>query len=442
MVYIHGGGFKDVTSTIPVFDATNLVKRSGMLVVCIEYRIGTLGFLVTGTSDGDGDGNFGILDQRLALVWVHENVRAFGGDPDKVTLAGQSAGAQSVLIHLVSRESSPYFRSAIVESAPVSLQYQTREVAIQHAQKFAEILGCLANNSTIRMSCLRNKTLDEVLQAQQQAVREAFSFFEKFEPWGPVLDETIATDQTLTALRKYAASSQELKPIIVGYTAEEALPYIRFALTSPVSEPMHFFIMNTILATIPVKVSKLYPVTNSSDTRDDLAVLFTDAIFRCPNRQWVQLLATAALSNKVWVYKWGIPLDVKLPAGLAFCKGRCCHSSQVPFVFQSFLRMFGEETAEDIANSNQIIDFYSNFIRFGDPNGEGALGAHEVTDPEQDADNTTGTPLIYWPAVNGSLVGVTTELLFARDGHLEVTNQNIDERCTAWDNTNYTFSTK
>lgn len=357
----------------------------------------------------------------------------------QVTLAGQSAGAQSTLIHLVSQDTSRYFRSAIVESPPVSLQYQTREVAIQHAQKFAEILGCLANTSDIVMPCLRNKTVEEILQAQEQAVKEAFSFFDKFEPWGPVVDDAIVKDQALTALRTYAASSQELKPIIVGYTTEEALLYVRALLTLPVSELTHIFIMNIVLAAIPEEVTKLYPVTNPNDTRDDLSVMFTDAIFRCPNRQWVQSLAAAA-DNKVWVYKWARPIDVELPETFSFCRRRVCHSTEILYVFQSFLQMFGEETAEDKMISNKIIDFYINFIKFGDPNGEGALGAQEITDPSQGADNATGTPLIYWPAVNGSRVGVTTELLFARDGHLEVINPNNDERCIAWDKTNYTFS--
>ncbi|CAG5120699.1 unnamed protein product [Candidula unifasciata] len=439
LVYLHGGGFRDVTSTVPIFDPTKLVQISGIIVVKVEYRIGALGFLNSGTGEDDAKGNYGLLDQRLALVWVSENIRLFGGDPDKVTLAGQSAGAQSVIFHTVSEGSSRYFRFAIIESPPLSLPYQAPKVAIRHAQAFSEILGCLEQNSTtVNISCLRQKPVKDILEAQKKA-DEDLGFFQKLEPWCPVTDGQIVTAEMLASLITYASSNKTKKPIIWSFTAEEAVLYVNSIASSPVPEFLYRIVLGTLLMSTPDTVTQLYPATNPNDTRYDLAVLFTDAIFRCPIRQMAQLLAQAARSNRVWVYKWAKSLANQLPEYFSFCTDRSCHGVTIPYFFQSFKAALGNASDEDIRMSNALIDYLTNFIKFGDPNGEKQLGYYNNTANNHGTGSSLETSLIYWPTVNGGQPNVTTQLLFTADARLEVTSQTTDERCQAWDSTHYSL---
>lgn len=120
LFYIYGGGFQEGAASVPVYDGAAMAKK-GMVVVNFNYRLGVLGFFASPdlTAENHGvSGNQGIADQIAALKWVHDNIAAFGGDPAKVTIAGQSAGAASVTALLVSPQAKGLFRAAISESVP------------------------------------------------------------------------------------------------------------------------------------------------------------------------------------------------------------------------------------------------------------------------------------------------------------------------------------
>lgn len=126
MVFIHGGAFIDGAGSLPVYDGSYLAASGNVVVVTLNYRLAALGFLAA--QDGEHgvtiQGNLGLLDQRAALGWVQSNIAAFGGDPAKVTIFGESAGAMSVGLHLYSAPgSSGLFRAAIMESNPMGFQY-------------------------------------------------------------------------------------------------------------------------------------------------------------------------------------------------------------------------------------------------------------------------------------------------------------------------------
>ncbi|MFA4876540.1 MAG: carboxylesterase/lipase family protein [Methanoregula sp.] len=150
MVFIHGGAFIEGAGSQPLYDGSVLAK-SGVIVVTLNYRLGSLGFLshpdlvnesATGTS-----GNYGLMDQQAALQWVQENIGAFGGDPSKVTVFGESAGATSILAQLASPQAKGLFRQAIVESGPLWTNgselniVSTRGAAEQNGMDLAKSLG-------------------------------------------------------------------------------------------------------------------------------------------------------------------------------------------------------------------------------------------------------------------------------------------------------------
>ena len=125
LVWIHGGAF--LNGSGDVYNARSLTSRGDIVVVTINYRLGALGFLAHPALGPAGDvGNYGLADQQAALRWVRDNIAGFGGDPDKVTIAGESAGGMSVCDHLVAPGSAGLFQAAIMQSAPCQLQSTCR----------------------------------------------------------------------------------------------------------------------------------------------------------------------------------------------------------------------------------------------------------------------------------------------------------------------------
>ncbi|CAN2390584.1 Acetylcholinesterase tetramerisation domain [Pristimantis euphronides] len=116
MVYIYGGGFNAGTSSLELYDGSvAIVATENIIVVSLNYRLGALGFLAF-PGNTKAPGNAAFVDQRLALQWVHENIAAFGGNPESITLFGESAGSASVGYHVISAGSHSYFRRAIMQS--------------------------------------------------------------------------------------------------------------------------------------------------------------------------------------------------------------------------------------------------------------------------------------------------------------------------------------
>jgi len=139
-VWIYGGGFYSGTSTLELYDGEYLAAKNDVVLVSMQYRVGPLGFLSLGNEEAPG--NVGLLDQQLALRWVNKHIGAFGGDPSKVTIFGESAGAASVGFHLLSPGSADLFRSAIMQSAAAGAPwaYVDPEAAKNAAYELAELV--------------------------------------------------------------------------------------------------------------------------------------------------------------------------------------------------------------------------------------------------------------------------------------------------------------
>jgi para-nitrobenzyl esterase len=160
MVWIHGGGFSSGSSSIPWYDGSSLALRGDVVVVTVNYRLGALGFLWLGDLDPRyrSSGVNGLLDQASALAWVSANIAGFGGDPDNVTIFGESAGAMSVSTLLTLPAARGLFHRAIAQSGAASNTF-TPETASVITSRVMTKLGAT--------------TLDEVLAASAEAITEA-----------------------------------------------------------------------------------------------------------------------------------------------------------------------------------------------------------------------------------------------------------------------------
>ena len=155
MVWIYGGGFSSGSSTLDVYDAYKLAAVENVIVFSLNYRLGVLGFLYTGTDDAPG--NQGLLDQAEALKFIHANVARFGGRRATITLFGESAGAGIVGLNLLSPLSKPYFARAIMQSGSPNADWATMpgSLATTRAQRLAEALGCPVGSMAAMVGCLR-----------------------------------------------------------------------------------------------------------------------------------------------------------------------------------------------------------------------------------------------------------------------------------------------
>ncbi|XP_031146970.1 acetylcholinesterase [Sander lucioperca] len=193
MVWIYGGGFYSGSSSLDVYDGRYLAHSETVIVVSMNYRIGAFGFLALHGSS-EAPGNVGLLDQRMALQWVQDNIHFFGGNPKQVTIFGESAGAASVGFHLLSPDSRQTFTRAILQSGVPNCPWASVSPAEarRRATLLGKLVGCNGGNDTELVDCLRGKTPQELIDQEWQVLPWSALFRFSFVPVvdGEVLPDT------------------------------------------------------------------------------------------------------------------------------------------------------------------------------------------------------------------------------------------------------------
>src|SRR5581483_10511578 len=235
LVYIHGGAFLFGSSANPIFDGAYLASAEHLVLVSLNYRVGAFGFL----AGIDGlEGNYGFLDQQLALRWVRDNASAFGGDPEHVTIFGESAGAMSVGLHMLSAPSSAgLFVAGAMESNPFGLPYATVAQQGVKSARLAKALGCEGPDE---LDCLRAAPTEQIVAQQVSAaviLPDPRSLFQTLLPWVPVVDGNLIVAQPVAA----ASGGALEKPVLLGTNRNEGTSFVVAATTlgilpSPVTD--------------------------------------------------------------------------------------------------------------------------------------------------------------------------------------------------------------
>ncbi|KAL5022719.1 hypothetical protein ScPMuIL_001874 [Solemya velum] len=364
MLYIHGGNFIHMSASSILYDGEMFVKKGQVVLVTINYRLGALGFLYTGGGEQSATGNYGIFDQRLAMKWVYENIANFGGDPTKVTLFGQSAGAQSTMLHLMLDHSETYFRAAILESMPFGIPLKNTAEALVLGRELSTHLDC--GTLAVDLDCLRSKTADEVAEAQAKTNKQVSSLklLEFFEPWGPIVDEREIGYQPLVAVQHGQFFK---KPIMVGTTSEETFVFIHEAWHDPVNLLDYGLVVTGAFTTdAPAVLLKYPPVVG--DNRGDLSRAGTEFVFSCPSRNATRNMIKHSDRN-VWMYLFNHALSFPgWGPNLTFCEGHVCHGAEIPYVFQTAGLGGFQYTPDEIILSDLLIKYFTNFASNLDPN--------------------------------------------------------------------------
>lgn len=212
MVWIHGGGFAIGTGATRLYAGGRMARRGDVVVVTLNYRLGALGYLNLHAMDDRLEANFGLRDQIAALEWVRDNIEQFGGDPENVTVFGESAGGMSVGTLLGTPAASGLFHRAIAQSGAAS-NVTTAAVAATVAERLLRHLG----EPRVDVEALRRRSVGEILAAQMQVALEG-SLEIGILPWQPSLDSDLLPAMPLEAI---AAGSARSVPLIVGSNRDE-----------------------------------------------------------------------------------------------------------------------------------------------------------------------------------------------------------------------------
>jgi para-nitrobenzyl esterase len=368
MVWIHGGALAVGESN--EFDATKLVQR-GVVVVTINYRLGALGFLahpaLTGESPDRTSGNYGFQDQQAALKWVRRNIRAFGGNPEKVTVFGESAGGLSTFVNIVSPTARGLFHRAIVESGAYLLTPPTLAQAEAAGGNFASAAQCNQANPADVLTCLRALPVSTILGTTS------------FSP-APNVDGKLLTQSIASAL---ANGQFNRVPLMNGSNRDEWNLFVAldFDLTGhPVTAATY---PAAIAATIAVPltspavalVQAQYPGGNFPSYDQAVGALGTDAIFACTAR-FANELASEFVPTFAYEFNDRNAPQNFLPP-VTFPYG-AAHASEIQYIFPfANPSQVGLKLPQTPLNANQLVlsdkmvGYWTRFARAGDPNGNG-----------------------------------------------------------------------
>jgi len=366
LFWMHGGAYTQGLGNCDLYDATNFTKK-GVVSVVINYRLGALGFMASESMQG----NYGFMDQRLAMQWTQDNIAAFGGNPQRVTIAGQSAGAMSVGTHMTSKKSQGLYSQAIMESNPLALPYHTRESATANANAIFTYLGCDIDD----VDCVRSKSTEEILDAQDNAIKlNLDELLLNFVPFSPLVEpDGELTIQPLNAMQQGLVPQI---PMMMGSLHDEGQLFVYELFSKPLGEKEYNAIVDGVFGLRSSRgILKQYPfettpVANNTDGRDTLNVLATDLLFYCSLRNATRgMIRDNNKSKFVYRFKHVMSFDC-WGENYTFCQGVCCHGSELPFVFTNFGAgdIYYDHTADEDKLATDLSNAWSNFIHSGNPN--------------------------------------------------------------------------
>jgi len=342
LVWIYGGGFVSGGAAVPVYDGEAMAKK-GVIVVSCNYRVGIFGFFahpdLTAESSNNASGNYGLLDQIAALQWVKKNIAAFGGDPDNVTIAGQSAGSVSVNCLVASPLAKNLFQKVIAESGGV---FATKSPSLQRAEENGKKLMQLLQVEGI--SDLRAMPAEELL-------RKAYGSS------GPIVDGYVLPEPISDIFRERKENNVVL---LTGWNQDEGF------ITGPVKTAADFQQeVSALYGTKGLDCLTFYPAATDSEAAVSQLYLSRDMVFGVQNYTWANI--ESGRGKKVYVYRFAR----KPPATGEYRKYGAFHSGEVPYVFDNLRIVDRPWEPIDRQLATLMSTYWVNFIKTGDPNGEG-----------------------------------------------------------------------
>ena len=370
MVWFHGGAHTGGFAHVELFDGTELA-RQGVLVVTVNYRLGPWGFLahpaLAEESEHNSTGNYGLMDKIAALKWVQKNIQGFGGNPDNVTLFGQSAGSSSVCALMASPLASGLFDKAIGQSAACLVKEKRDANGQQRGARLAQLalseLGAQDSESQVTAKQLRSIDNQSLLSAMENS------------PWSEgsriVVDGWVLPEAPVDV---FNANQQAKVPLLVGSLANEGhelLP-LNNALTE---SELDQYLNKTFAETAP-KLKALYAEDLAISPGMALREILTDAFMAMSMRGWAQYNHNADQPTYLYymdyvppayqIYLFDDP-NLNLPGGPR--STGAYHSGDLAYVFNNVGKTGDFWLEEDFAMARAMSGYWTNFAKTGNPNG-------------------------------------------------------------------------
>uniref|UniRef100_A0A8D0HG69 Carboxylic ester hydrolase n=1 Tax=Sphenodon punctatus TaxID=8508 RepID=A0A8D0HG69_SPHPU len=365
LVWIHGGGFSFGSGSN---DRGYLAATENIIVASMNYRLGALGFLSLPPA---APGNAGLWDQNLALRWLKENAAAFGGDPSRLTVSGQSAGGASVGFHLLSPQSQPLFARAVLQSGAATCPWAWHgpEEAKQRGRALGRVLGCAEGNDTAVVSCLRGKD-PAMISRLQTFIRNPKDLMDAgFVP-------TTDGDFLLEAPQKLLESGRfPAVPILTGFTTDEGSVFLDaapgFSLDSEsiinreqLLEGLRLLVPKAPESTVQA-AALLYSQEKRGPARyrDAMVKASTDYLFLCPVAGVAGWLAETRSAVYAYVFTHRPPF-ITAPDWIGVP-----HCAELPYLFAELPSVAEDEWAL----SHRVIRYWAEFARSGfNPTADGS----------------------------------------------------------------------
>ena len=359
MVFFHGGSYGWGAVSDPMYDGHNLIEKyPDVILVTVEYRLGILGFIdfssVPGGEEYSTSGNLGLLDQVCALQWINKNISAFGGNPDNVTIFGESAGAGSVSLIPLINEADGLYKRVIAESGAVNLTY-SKEECVNLTKLLLEKSGCA--------------TMDELTALSEEeliALNEDLNDYNNF----PERDGVVLPEDLYGAYEKGEASNAEM---LIGTNADEVRYWINemgYYVSGVPGMPVYRHIFPVIyennrkLMTDEEKqcADEFLSMQNGQKTWK-LTELYNELLFRIPAMKQAEL--HSAGGNTVYTYYWTMPGEDETIGA--------CHAIELSYVFNNPQVTFFNGNVYNRELADTVQDMWISFARTGNPSTETIL---------------------------------------------------------------------
>ncbi len=380
MVWIHGGALTRGSASIPFYDGDALARK-GVVLVTINYRLGPFGYFahpaLSKESEHGSSGNYGVLDQIAALGWVQRNIGAFGGDPTRVTIFGESAGSWSVCALVAAPMAKGLFQRAIGQSGGcfVPMQYlkEARNglpAAETAGEGLSAILGC--DKEADPLAALRQKTAAEILAGAARDPAQART--------RAIVDGWVFPDEIV---KIYAEGRQSQVPVMVGSNADEGTSLVGAMV--PTSVDGFMAATKRKFADLTDRFLKVYPVSSDSDVRNGFLHSFRDERFTWEMRTWARMMHTS--NAKAYLYYFS-----HVPPRPDAEKLGAYHAAEIVYAFDNLRKTPWAIQPADQALADTMSRCWVRFAATGNPGG-GDLPPWPAYDQEKEPYLEFGDPI-------------------------------------------------
>ena len=377
MVWIHGGAL--VWGSGSEYKGDELTKR-GVILVTVNYRLGPLGFYSHPELNDENDGhsgNQGYRDQIAALQWVKNNIKEFGGDPNNVTIFGESAGSWSINVLQASPLSRGLFHKAIGQSGarllPLTHLTMTSDYSDSASRLGVDLAETMSGKKDTSLEQLRNIAALDIIRTIEEDEAYTSSFDSLTIIDGEVLPEAVSAI--------FLKGNQADVPVLIGSTADEATTFDPVMLNPEAAKFLNYVDLtkasiNQILPNVDKKIFEYYPTTNEAVAKDSWVSFNTDAMFTAPMQDWGNLMST--VSSPAYLYLWDH--HPKVNGTKEF---KAFHAAEVPYVFGGMDMFDIDLTEQDRDFSNTMMDIWTNFAKTGNPSLPGNFEWPEFESSDQ-----------------------------------------------------------